>query len=69
MIDLEVLCRSCRRTYIPTRADVVAGVWRLCPRCRDGPAAEDPRAISPPTSGSQANLEPHPTTKTGEPTP
>lgn len=37
MIELEVLCRVCRRSFIPTRADVVAGVWRICPRCRDGP--------------------------------
>ena len=31
---LEVLCRRCLRTWIPTAARHRAGVWRICPKCR-----------------------------------
>lgn len=33
-IELVVRCRTCGREWIPGNADVRAGTWRTCPRCR-----------------------------------
>lgn len=37
MIEIETTCRQCRETFTPDHADYVRGLWRVCPRCRDGP--------------------------------
>lgn len=42
MIEIEVRCQRCRVTFIPLHADYIRGVWRVCPRCRDGPERCDP---------------------------
>jgi len=31
---IEITCRRCGATYVPTREAIVGGVWRTCPDCR-----------------------------------
>lgn len=34
---IDVICARCKRSFEPDHSDYVAGRWRVCPRCRDGP--------------------------------
>lgn len=36
-ISIVISCRSCGTSYTPSSADIVRGVWRLCPPCREPP--------------------------------
>jgi hypothetical protein len=37
-MPLELQCRQCGAYYVPTKADVLSGVYRLCESCRKPPA-------------------------------
>lgn len=58
MPTLEVSCRMCERIHTPTQDDFRRGIWRVCPRCRDGPASirrheADPQTLSGPNNASE----------------
>ena len=53
MPTLEVSCRGCEKVFVPVPADYRAGRWRLCPACRERPAA----AASDDTSGTRAERQ------------
>ena len=52
MTELSTNCARCGVNYSPTSRDIVRGVWRLCPPCRE-----------PPTEVNQ----PHPDDDTDQP--
>lgn len=37
MIAISTTCIVCGTEHEPTHADVIAGTWRTCPRCRGQP--------------------------------
>ncbi len=56
---IDVTCHQCRRQYEPDHSDYVAGRWRLCHRCRDGPppSFSRPTRDQPPNTRSAAQHE------------
>lgn len=42
-----VLCSRCGRPWQPARCELVAGTWRICPACRDGPHRPNPTGPAP----------------------
>ncbi len=57
-IEIEVRCQRCRETFIPDHSDYIRGVWRVCPRCRDGPERRD-RPADEPTAGHTERIHHH----------
>lgn len=47
---IDVTCHQCRRQYEPDHSDYVAGRWRLCHRCRDGPPPSRVPSVQPPNT-------------------
>jgi len=43
-MTIATTCRQCARAFDADRAAIVAGTWRLCPACRETPAATTPVA-------------------------
>jgi hypothetical protein len=49
---IETTCIRCERIVRPSREDFRAGVWRICPACRDGPPAQGIREPCGPIPGA-----------------
>lgn len=47
-ITINTWCRMCGLEFVADRAAIVAGVWRLCERCRPPQPATPP----PPVAGN-----------------
>jgi hypothetical protein len=45
-MPLEVVCKVCKRSYEPSRKDVIAGVWQVCPACRPIATPDDPPTVA-----------------------
>ncbi len=43
MTAIITTCRRCYQEYEPDRRAIVAGVWRLCPTCREAEAPQETR--------------------------
>jgi hypothetical protein len=58
-IHIETTCIRCERIHKPSRDDFRHGVWRICPRCRDGPESKGIRSHDDPEQRPQgANKRP-----------
>lgn len=43
MPNLITTCSRCSREWSPERRHYLAGEWRICPACRDGPKDSPPK--------------------------
>jgi len=44
-MPIETTCRRCGAGFEPDRRAIAAGVWRLCPACRDGDPDPEPAPV------------------------